>query len=307
MAVSFLQNRGSLVKRASQHAKAPTTGESILAACQKRNIKVTSSKLQCGQYPDATLHEIKLSDQGDTLLYFHGGGYRNGIAGEGHVPVVLDCAAAAGASRVLFLEYVLTPELEYPGQLAQAARALDFLLNEQLLRPSELILGGDSAGGNLVLALLAHLKQPQPAVSPVKGFGVKDRFKGVFLISPWVTLPLSSNSFAENPSRDYTSKQTMATFVNFWSPLEEVWADPLQAGTEFWNTIPVERMFISVGGFECFRDDVVKMAKICDAAIGDRSTFILAPAEIHVQACVDRALGLVAPTSLVALLEWLRV
>jgi acetyl esterase/lipase len=107
IAVCFPRHRSPLVKRASTLATAPTTGESILAACLKRNIRLYSSTLRCGQFSDATLHEIKLDEtQSDTvLLYFHGGGYRNGIVSEGHVPVVLDCAAAARASRLVFLEY----------------------------------------------------------------------------------------------------------------------------------------------------------------------------------------------------------
>lgn len=220
--------------------------------------------------------------------------------------MVLDCAAASGASRVVFLEYGLTPRPKYPGQLGQAARALDVLLNEQGLRPSQLILGGDSAGGNLVLALLVHLKEPHPAIPPVEGFKAGDKFHGVFLISPWVTIPQTASSFNENATRDYLNRQRIARFLDFWRPCDEVWADPLKAGAEFWKTIPADEMFISVGGFEVFKDDVIKMAKISEAAIGDRSKFILAPGEIHVQSAVDTALGLPPPQSLVALLDWLR-
>jgi hypothetical protein len=95
-------------------------------------------------------------------------------------------------------------------------RALDVLLNEQHLRPSQIILGGSSAGGNLVLALLAHLHDPAPGV-------------------PWM-------------------------FLDFWKPREEIWADIFRAGEDFWATLPVKRMAVTVGEFEVFRDDVVTMA-----------------------------------------------
>lgn len=274
---------------------------------------MSSRSLQCGDYPDAALHEIKLrDDEGDTLLYFHGGGYRNVLNGEGHVPIVLDCAAAARVSKVVFLEYTLTPDLKYPGQLAQAARALDFLLyDKQGTRPSQLIVGGDSAGGNLVLALLAHLKQPHPAtgIPPVAGFKASDQFKAISLLSPWVTIPCTARSFAENASRDYLSAQLAETFLDLWRPREgDVWADPLRAGADFWkkNALPASRVFISAGGFEAFRDDVVSMAGVFEAALGERLTFVLAPGEVHVQAAVDKALGLPPTKSLVALLEWLQ-
>jgi acetyl esterase/lipase len=312
VAVCLLRHRSPLVKRASTLATAPTTGESILAACRKRNIVVSSSTLHCGgQFPDATLHEIKLDEaqQGDTtLLYFHGGGYRNGIIGEGHVPVVLDCAAAARASKLIFLEYTLAPESTYPGQLVQAARALDVLLNERHLRPSQIILGGDSAGGNLVLALLAHLHDPAPGVPRISGFGKEagEAFKGVFLFSPWVTTSLAAASFRENASRDYLNETAARMFLGFWKPREEVWADILRAKEDFWGTLPVEKMVVTVGGFEVFRDDVVLMAKKCVAGMGERLTFESVPGEIHVQAVVDRALGLPPTPSLVVHLKWLQ-
>jgi acetyl esterase/lipase len=272
---------------------------------------VSSSTLRCGgQFPDATLHEIKLEEaqQGDTtLLYFHGGGYRNGIVGEGHVPVVLDCAAAARASKLIFLEYTLAPESTYPGQLVQAARALDVLLNERHLRPSQIILGGDSAGGNLVLALLAHLHDPAPKVSRIPGFGeTKEQFKGVFLFSPWVTTSLVAASFRENVSRDYLNETAARMFLGFWKPREEVWADILRAREDFWATLPVKRMVVTVGEFEVFRDDVAMMAKMCDVGIGERLTFESVPGEIHVQAVVDQALGLPPAQSLILHLKWLQ-
>lgn len=314
IAVCLLRHRGPLTKRASTLATAPTTEQSIIAACRKRNIQVSSSTLQCGQYPNATLHEITLNEeaqQGDTtaLLYFHGGGYRNTIVGEGHVPVILDCAAAARASKVVFLEYTLAPESAYPGQLAQAVRALEVLLNEQNLRPSQIIIGGDSAGGNLALALLAHLHHPAPGVSRISGFGEADEehFKCVFLISPWVTTSLSAASFRENAPRDYLHKETAKLFMDFWKPRkEDMWADILRAKEGFWATLPVAQMVVTVGEFEVFRDDVETMAQRCSAGIGDRLTFQVVPGEVHVQAVVDRVLGLPPAPSLIVHLKALQ-
>jgi len=311
VAVCFLRHRSLLVQRASTLATAPTTGESILAACHKRNIQVSSRTLHCEQFPDATLHEIKLDQAargGTVLLYFHGGGYRNGIVGEGHVPVALDCAAAASASRLVFLEYTLAPESMYPGQLVQAARALDVLLDEQHLRPSHIILGGDSAGGNLLLALLAHLHDPAPGVPRIFGFGKEagEAFKGVFLFSPWVTTSLAAASFRKNACRDYLDESAVRMFLDFWKPRDEVWANILQAKEEFWATLPVARMLVTVGEFEVFRDDVRSMAEKCSAGIGERLTFEISKQEVHVQAVVDRALGFPPTRSLVAHLEWLQ-
>jgi hypothetical protein len=65
-------------------------------------------------------------------------------------------------------------------------------------------------------------------------------------------------------------------------------------------------MMVTVGELEVFRDDVRLMAERCGAGIGERLTFEISPGEVHVQAVVDRALGLPPARSLVVHLEWLQ-
>lgn len=176
---------------------------------QEANLVVESECVSCDLYPNASLHESQLEGSANVLLYLHGGGYKNIISGGGHIPVVLRCAAAANASRIIFLEYGLTPGFRYSGQLTQTASALDLLLHEKRYRPEQIILGGDSAGGNLVLSLLAHLTQSHAALSPVSGFEMGSEFKGVFLISSRVNLPVTAPSFVENADRDYLDRKAI--------------------------------------------------------------------------------------------------
>ncbi|KAL2066384.1 hypothetical protein VTL71DRAFT_2455 [Oculimacula yallundae] len=305
--VSILRNRTNIVTRPSHLTTQETTGEIIGKACQKRNIAVSSTVFQCGKYPDATLHEIKLEGATqDVLVYFHGGGYKNTIYGEGHVPVVLELARASGASRVFFLEYSLTPGAKYPAQLVQAARAMQILLGDKALRPDQIILGGDSAGGNLVLGLLAHIKTPHKSVPAISEFSAKTKFKAVMLISPWVTCPTSAVSFVENAKRDYISVPLVNMYLDIWSPSDDVWADPLRVGADFWKTVPTAKMIITVGGFECLRDDVIAQARLFGPAMGERLKFVVAPGEVHVQSVFDIAASLGHSKSYIALIEWCR-
>lgn len=118
------------------------------------------------------------------VLYFHGGAY---IAGSPrtHRPLTAALARAAGA-RVLALDYRQAPEYGYPAWLEDAVAAYEHLLKTGE-RPNQIVLAGDSAGGNLVLVTLLRLRDlglPMPA--------------GAICLSPWADLACNSKSFRQN-------------------------------------------------------------------------------------------------------------
>jgi acetyl esterase/lipase len=275
----------------------PTTGDAIRHACHECKLKLKSHGVHCDQWPSATLHEIETSPhsaQETVYLYFHGGGYRNPLREIGHMPVVL--------------EYGLVPELQYPGQLVQAACALNLLLNQLGCRPDQVVIGGDSAGGNLALALLAHIKQPHPLVPNVEGFPIDGKLKGALLISPWVSNATTAASYDENSKKDYLNREAVEEFIRLWGPKAELWADCLLAPGSLWKDLPVERVLITVGGFEVFRDDVRTHATRMEAKSNEDSLvrFVETPAEVHVQPAVDAALHLPLCKSLLEILLWCR-
>jgi acetyl esterase/lipase len=109
-----------------------------------------------------------------TLLYLHGGGfafypkdsYRNFIA----------LITEAANTSTFVLDYRLTPEHPYPAALEDVRAAYRWLLI-QGVSPERLVVAGDSAGGNLTLALLCDLRDrglPLPAfafaLSPATDF-----------------------------------------------------------------------------------------------------------------------------------------
>jgi acetyl esterase/lipase len=78
--------------------------------------------------------------------------------------------------RVFALDYRLAPEAPYPAAVDDAARAFAWLM-EIGVKPKNIAIAGDSAGGGLVIALLLRLKarqQPLPACA--------------ICLSPWVDL-----------------------------------------------------------------------------------------------------------------------
>lgn len=111
------------------------------------------------------------------ILFFHGGSYGVGSPGT-HLALTMRIARQTGLT-VFSPTYRLAPEARFPAQLQDASCALD-ALRQQGIATDRLILAGDSAGGNLALALVQTLKaegRPMPLA--------------LVLISPWADTRLS--------------------------------------------------------------------------------------------------------------------
>jgi acetyl esterase/lipase len=114
------------------------------------------------------------ADDAKALLYIHGGGFVGG-APSTHRPLTWRLAAGI-AAPVYAIDYRLAPEHPFPAGLDDCLAAYRALL-EKPIPPGSIIVGGDSAGGNLTLALMHKLKAlglPMPAaivcLSPVTDF-----------------------------------------------------------------------------------------------------------------------------------------
>ncbi|GAA6033851.1 hypothetical protein JCM8097_000370 [Rhodosporidiobolus ruineniae] len=126
------------------------------------------------------------------ILYTHGGAYTL-LSVKTHRSLCVQLSKETGY-RVLSLDYRLSPETRYPGAVLDAVNAYFYLTQDLGIPASNIIVGGDSAGGNLALALLLYLRDaglPQLA--------------GGLLISPWVDMTASLGSWDENKDLDYLS------------------------------------------------------------------------------------------------------
>lgn len=145
-----------------------------------------------------------------TIFFLHGGGYFTLQPGH-YLLFVLRIAEAIldqGLTVSIFaLDYALAPERQYPTQLAEAAAAYEYIVNEAKVRPGKIIVAGDSAGGHLALSLLVHLHKPNPAISSPRMTLPKPG--GLVLISAWISLYHEPPSFVSNARTDVLS----ATFL----------------------------------------------------------------------------------------------
>jgi epsilon-lactone hydrolase len=99
-----------------------------------------------------------------TLLYLHGGGYS--FYPKTYADLIASMTLAA-RSKTFALDYRLSPEHPFPSQLEDALAAYRWLLNSGV-NAENLIIAGDSAGGNLTLALLLSVRDtglPAPALA----------------------------------------------------------------------------------------------------------------------------------------------
>lgn len=122
------------------------------------------------------------------VLYFHGGGYFM-CSPAVHRPITWRLSRAAGR-RVLAIDYRQAPDHRFPAWLEDGVKAYRWLL-AQGHTAENIVLGGDSAGGNLTLVTLQQIRAeglPMPAAA--------------FVISPWTDMACMGGSLQDNDSRD---------------------------------------------------------------------------------------------------------
>lgn len=95
----------------------------------------------------------------------------------------------------LVLAYSLSIDDAYPTQLKQAVATLSHLLKTH--HPCNIMISGDSAGGDLVLGLLSHILHPHPQIPGVE-MVAGGRFAGVVLYSPMTTFQENWESVRRN-------------------------------------------------------------------------------------------------------------
>ena len=122
------------------------------------------------------------------VLYCHGGGYTSGNLG--YSKVLASKLTKATGYDVLTFEYRLAPEHPYPAAVEDGQRAWDYLM--QLgYGARDVVLAGDSAGGNLALVLCHRLKAAGRMLPAA-----------LILMSPWTDMTASGPSYAERKEID---------------------------------------------------------------------------------------------------------
>ena len=127
--------------------------------------------------------------EGAVYFHMHGGGHYRGSSRVA-APVRSHIASLAGID-CLSVNYRVAPEHVWPAAVDDAFAAYSWLISSGV-SPSNVIVGGASAGGDLCFALLLKLRDERPELLPAGAIG----------ISPWTDLTQSGaglqNLGAEN-------------------------------------------------------------------------------------------------------------
>jgi len=228
--------------------------------------------------PDITLTAIDLdgipgewslppgADPDRVLLFFHGGGFCSGSIAS-HRRLVTEAGRAAGV-RTLAVGYRLAPEHPFPAALEDALKAWDVLAREGV-RPERIVVGGDSAGGALTVALINHLRaegRPAPACA--------------WLMSPWTDLTLSGSTLVSKDAVDpLIHKPYLEELASAYAPAGVDRADPRISvlGADLTGFPPT---LIQVGSAETLLADATRFAQAVGAA-DVRVTLEIWPDMIH--------------------------
>lgn len=122
------------------------------------------------------------------ILYCHGGGYSTGSPL--YARTLTTKLASLLSMDVFCFDYRLAPEHPYPAAVDDAQAAWDYLML-QGYGAKDIFVAGDSAGGNLALALGLRLKE-QKRMLPA----------GFVLMSPWTDLTLSGKTHETKADAD---------------------------------------------------------------------------------------------------------
>ena len=174
------------------------------------------------------------------FMFMHGGGYYRGSIAATRATVARISAEAK--ARCLSIEYRLAPEYPFPAAIDDTYTAYNWLLKEGV-KPKNIIVSGQSAGGGLCLALLLKLKEKK-IVQP----------KGAVALSPWTDLTQSGKTMKINADVDpVISKKYLDRMANLYlakTPNTLPLASPL-----YGELSGLPPLLIQVGSAETMLDD----------------------------------------------------
>lgn len=185
------------------------------------------------------------------VLWVHGGGY---VAGEPQqMRGMATALSARTGARVLVPAYRVAPEHAHPAALDDAVAAYRWLLGTGV-GPDRVVVGGDSAGGGLVLAMVLALRdagEPLPA--------------GIVTFSAWTDLAITGETLETRKAYTFGISEPLmrrcaAAYLG-GGDARHPYASPLYGD---WRGVPP--MLVHAGDHEVLLADSTRMAERAEAA-----------------------------------------
>jgi acetyl esterase/lipase len=192
------------------------------------------------------------ADESKVLLYTHGGGFAVGSASS-HRKLAAHVAKALGVVSFV-LDYRRAPEFQHPAQIEDGVAAFDALVASGRA-PQDINTIGDSAGGNLAIAIALALKE-QGKQGPGQ----------VIAFSPWLDMENKGQTLVTNSDTDALITPellegmiagVLGGTVDPKSPL----ANPLYA-----DFAGFPRLYMTAGSVESLLDNATRVEERAKAA-----------------------------------------
>lgn len=182
------------------------------------------------------------------------------------------------ASELLWAQYRLAADEEtrFPAAVQDALTYYRHVVSLGV-DPKNIILSGDSAGGNIVLALIRHLESAQSPELPLPG--------GAIVFSPWVKV--TSRAARDYEACSNTEADVLTGPLLQWGADSYLPRDAASAGTEaytsplhhpFETSVPI---YIHAGAAEAFCESIKAFAGEMEQVDGNRVRFYAAPKGPH--------------------------
>ncbi len=206
------------------------------------------------------------ADATRVLLYFHGGGYCSGSIAS-HRRLVTEAGRAAGIST-LAISYRLAPEHPFPAAHDDAMIGWRYL-RQQGIDARNIVVGGDSAGGNLTIALINALREVN-----------EDLPACAWLVSPWTDLTMSGKTLESKDHIDpILHRGYLVELADAYAPTSLDRRNPLLSPL-FSVLAGFPPMLIQVGSAETLLSDSTRFAEAA-AEANVATTLEVWPEMIH--------------------------
>lgn len=192
------------------------------------------------------------ADRSKVLLYTHGGGFAVGSASS-HRKLAAHVAKALGVTTFV-LDYRLAPEHPHPAAVEDGVSVFRALVDHGVA-PQNITTVGDSAGGNLAIAIALSLRDQG---LPVPG--------QVIVFSPWLDMENKGETLVTNDATDALISVPLlegmiaGVLGESTSPAAPL-ANPLYADFEGFP-----RLYVNAGSVESLVDNATRLADLASGA-----------------------------------------
>lgn len=185
------------------------------------------------------------------ILSVHGGGFVSGSIYT-HRKLFGHLAKAAG-TRALLTDYRGSPQHTHPAPLDDTTASYRWLLGKGI-DANHIAIAGDSSGGGLAITTLLRARELGLPVAAA-----------LMLISPWVDMAVSSDTFESNRATDaFFSKEVVQALAGMFlgdADPKDPLASPLYA-----DLTDLPPMYIQAGGDETLLGESIRLGEAARAA-----------------------------------------